>query len=454
MSSVPAQKEDANYLKKVREQYENYPYPIRHPEEEHTRILLPLTECFDRLNHFAYSGRRDFRKEFRALIAGGGTGDAAIALAEQLRRTSNEVTYIDMSETSMKVAQERAKTRGLTNIRWIHDSLLNIPKLDLGKFDYINCSGVLHHLADPDLGLRTLSDALKDDGAMGIMLYAKYGRMAVYMMQDLLRMINRDEPNLQKQVDNAKAILNNLPITNWLFNSSEMLFQELRSGDVGIYDLLLHTQDRAYSIPELYEYMRKAGLDILHFFSDHQHMSRQIYDPAFYLQDERLIQSVKTKPIERQRELAELLYSKIEKHTIYVAKSQTALPSVTDLDMIPVLAFSTASDHGSILDTLLNNGAAIVFNQHTTGTQVIVPNGPQLAAIWMQADGKKTLREMYQAVMDKIEGVTLDMLAMQFKPFYEALHRVDWLYLRHKSSMPIAYENEMQARMKPKGSAA
>jgi len=457
MTSAAAQtKEDENYLKAVREQYENYPYPHADPEDERRFFRMPYTESLERLNHHCYSGRKNFHKEFHALVAGGGTGDAVIALAEQLRGTGNEVTYIDMSEASMKVAQARAEVRGLTNIRWIRDSLLNIPELDLGKFDYINSSGVLHHLANPDLGLKTLTDALKDDGAMGIMVYAKYGRMAIYMMQEILRMINRNEPNLQKQIDNAKVILGNLPLTNWLFNSSEMILNEIRSGqDVGIYDMLLHTQDRAYSIPELYEYVEKAGLNFLQFFSDHQSIGHQIYNPAFYIRDERLVKIVGSKSLKQQRALAELLHGKIEKHTFYAAKHYPEPPSADDLDMIPVVSFNIAADYSEITQKLDSKERVIELYHQSTHTKVLLPNGPQLAAIFAQADGRKTLREIYQTVIDssKDNATTTQTLATQFKPFYEAMHRAGWLYLRHPSSSPMITHGQIQAHIKSKGNA-
>lgn len=454
MTSAAAQtKEDANYLKAVREQYENYPYPYVDPKGEHVAIRIPVAEWFGCMNHYCYSGRKDFRKEFRALVAGGGTGDATIALAEQLRGTGNEVVYVDMSEASMKVAQERASIRGLTNIRWIRDSLLNIPKLGLGQFDYINCSGVLHHLADPDAGLSILNGALKDDGAMAIMLYAKYGRMAVYMMQETLRMINRNEPNLQKQVDNAKAVLGNLPQTNWLFNSSQMILDEIqKGGDVGIYDLLLHTQDRSYSIPELYDFCKKSELNILRFFSDYQNISHQIYNPAFYLNDETLVRKVGNQPAQKQQELAELLHGKIEKHCFYAVKKLPAQPAIHDLEMIPILGLGIATDHSAITRNIAQKEQAIQLYQESTNTRVIAPNGPHLGAMWEHVDGKKTLREIYGAVLanNKDADVTIETLAMQFIPFYEALNRVDWMLLRHQSTAPVKYHEGLQENVSRK----
>ena len=52
----------------------------------------------------------------------------------------------------MKIAKERAKIRQLDNIVWINDWIENIPQLGLGKFDFIECGGALHHLKDPLAG--------------------------------------------------------------------------------------------------------------------------------------------------------------------------------------------------------------------------------------------------------------------------------------------------------------
>jgi hypothetical protein len=35
-----------------------------------------------------------------------------------------------------------------------------------------------------------LADSLTDDGGMGIMVYAQYGRTAVYQIQDMLKIVN------------------------------------------------------------------------------------------------------------------------------------------------------------------------------------------------------------------------------------------------------------------------
>ncbi len=144
-------------LKQVQEHYLDYPYPHRNPEDDKTRLMKIYGDYLGEISHWLFDGKEDFKKGFRILIAGGGTGDSTVYLAEQLKDTDAEIVYLDFSKNSMKLAQERAKNRGLKNIKWLNDSILNLPDLKLGKFDYIQCSGVLHHLESPDDGLKALT---------------------------------------------------------------------------------------------------------------------------------------------------------------------------------------------------------------------------------------------------------------------------------------------------------
>ena len=57
-------------------------------------------------------------------------------------------------------------------------------------FDLIVCTGVLHHLVDPDEGLAALRNVLRPGGAMLIMVYAPYGRAGVSMMQEYARRLD------------------------------------------------------------------------------------------------------------------------------------------------------------------------------------------------------------------------------------------------------------------------
>ena len=71
-------------LDEVRAQYEALPYPPRDPREEALRLIIGTPSHILEVNHYLFSGRLNFARPFRVLVAGGGTGDACIMLAQQL----------------------------------------------------------------------------------------------------------------------------------------------------------------------------------------------------------------------------------------------------------------------------------------------------------------------------------------------------------------------------------
>ena len=252
----------------VRAQYEQLPYPPRNPADERHRLIPTVGDDLAELNHYCFKGKQSFRDGFRCLVAGGGTGDSAIYLAEQLRHTNAEIVYLDMTEASRRVAEARAQVRGLRNIRWVTASLLDVPTLGLGMFDYINCSGVLHHLPEPKDGLRSLAGVLRDDGAIFLMLYARYGRRGVYDIQRILRTIAPQSEPATVRIARARALLDALPPGNYFRRSLEAWESEIAVdgyGDAGLYDLLLHSQDRAYDIAAIYDLLHAAGLTLIDF---------------------------------------------------------------------------------------------------------------------------------------------------------------------------------------------
>lgn len=445
----------SNFLKSVAEHYEEYPYPERDPEDEKKRLYSPMPDCLDRVNYYCFSGEMLFNSDFRVLVAGGGTGDTVIFMAEQLRDAGSEVVCLDISTASMEIARKRAAVRGLTNIRWVHGSLLDLPTMELDNFDYINCSGVLHHLENPKQGLAALNSALKENGAMSIMVYGKYGRTAIYMIQELMRRINSGESNMGEKVNNCHKVLESLPVTHWFSHEKKQSPNWEYNEPIELYDLFLHSQDRAYSIPELYEFVEAEGLHIMHMLRyGNDARGNNIYDPGSYINDKDLLKNIKTFSTQKQQAIAELLYGGIGTHTFYASRTSKPPPSAENLDNIPHLDINSNSDDYSLLHSLVSNSQDNVeIKKGLHGEYVIRFAKSQLTeGIFEYMDGKNTLGTIFKKIISshkyKKLRPTIPKLQKEFMTIYSAFSTYDWMFLRSSKATPPLTVQEMQSRVK------
>jgi SAM-dependent methyltransferase len=369
-------------------------------------------------------------------VAGGGTGDATIYLAEQLRGTNAEIVHLDLSSASIAIARERAEIRGLKNITWIQDSLLNLPLLQIGTFDYINCSGVLHHLEDPDAGLHALRTALKDTGAIGLMVYATYGRTGVYQMQELMRLINGEESDAGAKIRNTKEILSSIPGSNW-FQRGEDLHHDHKLGDAGIYDLLLHSQDRAYTVGELFDWVQDAhGLNLE--LTD-VGRGRSAYLPHMILgkKPPKNLGTLKGLPMQKQYEIGELLIGNVITHSFYVTRSAACKAPYGDADYVPFFYHEPLT--GPLMAQVFsaNKGLPFVLNHQHSEVSLMVNPGKYGAKILHHIDGKRTFQQIFDAIRSA-SGTDQAALSNQdfFADFFESfdtLNALERLLLRHVS---------------------
>lgn len=409
---------------KVREQYEAYPYPSRDPADEAKRLIVGSPSNLLEINHYLFAGRRDFKMPFRALIAGGGTGDATIMLAQQLTDAAGgqgvrgEVIYLDLSTGARAVAEARAAARGLTNIRFVTGSLLDLGKLDLGSFDYIDCCGVLHHLPDPEAGLLALTEVLAEDGGMGLMVYGTYGRSGVYPLQAVLRDMVGDRP-LAEQISFTRRLLANLPSTN-LFSRNPVL-RDHTGSDAELVDLLLHSQDRSYTVEEIAGLLSAAGLNLISFIEPLR------YEPGTYLKDPVLLRQLASLSPEGRAAVAEKLAGNMKAHVLYVSRRPAtdtlawpygpeAIPCLRVLDGVK-LAKAVQRD--------------LVLKGEFDGLALKFPL-PRLApALLPWIDGRTSLGEIQATLQDLDPRQEWDHFKAQFDQLYQVLGGLNHLLIRY-----------------------
>ena len=356
----------------VQAQYEAYPYPERKPTDERKRLITGSPSLPVEMDHWLWGGARDWSQPLRALIAGGGTGDALIQLAQMLTDAGRpyEITYLDMSVAARRLAEKRAEVRKLKGITFVTGSLLDAG--DYGTFDYIDCCGVLHHLADPQAGFDALAAALAPGGGMGLMVYAPHGRSGVYPLQAAFGRMFQGLPP-EKRLKRAKAVFRALPDAHPFKRNTRLVDHE--QSDAGFYDLLLHGRDRPFTITELLGALDAAGLDYA------GTPQSQLYDPTPLVgADAEGLNTIEA------MQLAEDLRGTFKTHVIYArAKGQVMAPPLGQNDAVPHLRGGGAeglaahvAKHGRI--TIDTAGEAFTFD---------VP--PSAAAMIAKVDGVQTL---------------------------------------------------------------
>ena len=426
-----------NHLPEVREQYEQLPYPARNPEDEKQRLITTWLDDLPMLNQYCFKGRQNFKNGFRVLVAGGGTGDGTIYLAEQLKGTGARIVHLDFSQASIEIARQRATVRSLTDITWIHDSLINLPNLGLGEFDYINCSGVLHYLEDPDLGLKALLSCLGKDGAIGIMVYGKHGRAGVYQAQELLRLVNSDSTDdIPTKTAVAMKLIGVLPKTNW-FRRGEEMYSDVRNGPEAVFDLLLHSQDRAYTVGELYNWIVDTyGLNIS--FTDVMR-ENAMYSPELLLGDSQpaLTEKFKNMSTRQRHEAAELISGTLITHSFYVTQERDTQAPYGDPEYIPYF-FHEPIDGPQLAKVVEQaRGGKLKVNNADSGIVARPSPGKFGKYIFNNMDGKRTFGQIFDAVrtIDKFHSLSLsnDELFEDFREMYDIFRALDRIFLRHVS---------------------
>ena len=215
---------------KVRAQYEVNPYPRwlsvdkRPPRtlEAHLSHVLPK---------ISIGGIPSTPP--RILIAGCGTGRHAIQTA--LRFQDCEVIGLDLSRTSLAYAKRMAQRLDIANVKFLQGDILALGAL-ADRFDVIESSGVLHHLADPMAGWRVLKDLLVPGGFMRLAFYSRRARAPF----DDVRARVPNNLSIVEQIRAARAAVYGLP-------EDHPARALLKTADFyalsGVRDALLHEQE-------------------------------------------------------------------------------------------------------------------------------------------------------------------------------------------------------------------
>ena len=236
----------------VSRQYEQWRYP--EPIADLEKWTANHWEYFDPAHaHLVVWPDREYKPDLDILIAGCGTNQAAVFA---FTNPGAKVLAVDISQPSLDHQQYLKDKHGLSNLEL---RLLPIEELPtLGRdFDLVVSTGVLHHLADPLVGMKALARCVRPDGAVNLMLYARYGRTGVELLQAVFRDLglHQDEAGLRMVKETLAVLEPYHPITEYFEMSSDWRY------DAGLVDTFLHGRDRSYTVQDCLDLVDSAGLE-------------------------------------------------------------------------------------------------------------------------------------------------------------------------------------------------
>ena len=209
-------------------------------------------ENADRAEYHLLWPHKEYRADLDVLVAGCGTSEAA---KYAINHPAARLVGIDVTPTSIEHTETLKRKYNLTNLKTRQMPVENVHELDQ-HFDVIICTGVLHHLADPDAGVRALRSVLKPDGAMCLLVYAPYGRAGIQVLNEYCRTLGLGTS--KQELAELFAVLKALPQHHPLF-AAQGGSREFLEGDL-LADALLNPRERSYTVPQLFDFIERNDL--------------------------------------------------------------------------------------------------------------------------------------------------------------------------------------------------
>jgi 2-polyprenyl-3-methyl-5-hydroxy-6-metoxy-1,4-benzoquinol methylase len=239
---------------KVRAQYEENPYPRWKDIGFNTAgsYQQALLKNFPGLNLSHWQGK----KKLNVLVVGCGTGRQAIRLASYFNDLN--IVAIDLSGRSLAYAKQQANKYNVENIQFIQADILEFSDFPM-LFDVIECSGVLHHMENPEQGLQSLYNLLSPTGVMKIALYSEVARKQVITFRKLIA-TNKQQSgeNLDQRLLRQALLMNQIP-GDWseIVNSHD--FYSMSS----CRDLIFHEQEHQFTPRKISDFLANNQLDFI-----------------------------------------------------------------------------------------------------------------------------------------------------------------------------------------------
>jgi len=200
---------------------------------------------------------------------------------------------------------------------------------------------------------------------------------------------------------------------------------------------LLHSQDRAYTVGELFDWIQDTHG--LHLELTDVGRGRSPYLPHMVLgkKPPKNLEIIKKQALRRQYEMGELLIGNVITHSFYVTRSEACKAPYGDADYVPFFFHEPLT--GPLLAQIFstNKGRPFALNHQHSGVGLTVNAGKYGAKILRHIDGKNTFQQIFDSIRAEPEfshaaPSNQDFFADFFESF-DTLNALERLLLRHVS---------------------
>ena len=248
-----------NITEKIREQYNNQPYP-RFPLEQTPKYDIK-TLYYHNLTTAYYQRYHQVIDSENKVILDAGCGSGYTSLTLACANPKAKIIGIDLSEKSIEIAQKRLEYHGFNQGKFYVLALEDLPKLNI-KFDYINCDETLYFLPDPMQGLKAMGAVLKPGGIIRANLHNATQRIHYYQAQQLFKMMGLFEKNPEYfAIEVVRKTIKELKDN--VFHKAMIWKPEFETDDQRILMNYLIQGDQGYTISEMFKMIKNAGLEFI-----------------------------------------------------------------------------------------------------------------------------------------------------------------------------------------------
>jgi SAM-dependent methyltransferase/alpha-ketoglutarate-dependent taurine dioxygenase len=236
--------------------YTKFPYPW--PPMKFDRLVDPGFETVMLNQALGDWGNRTIPARPRIWVAGCGTN---LAVFVALRFPTGTIVGSDLSPRSLEICAQTASQLEIGNLELRRESINDVAYAE--EFDYVVCTGVIHHTADPAAALRVLARAMKPSGVLELMVYNRYHFIVPTAVQKAIRILSGGAATIEmdRELAIARRLVESFPVAN----SVAEFLARFRSDapDAMLADLATQPVAYSYTVESLEDLAEACGLELL-----------------------------------------------------------------------------------------------------------------------------------------------------------------------------------------------